>query len=213
MVAFTEMIPGVQLEIPNCPRPVMIDAIRQSCIEFCAQSRYWRYEIDPVTTVLVGEVLEPAYELPIPAQTRVISVRSLSIDDEPLAEYSMDALDADDPGWRTATGRPSGYAMRDPATIVLDRGPAEGSILTGTVCLKPSQDALTVGEIVYDDYREALVAGAISRLRLQRSKEWFDERDAEYKRAAFTKGIESAAAAARAAYATRRRLRARPSLM
>ena len=39
-VPYTQWQPFVQVYVPDCPKALIIEAIRQACIEFCQESRY-----------------------------------------------------------------------------------------------------------------------------------------------------------------------------
>ena len=49
-VPYTQWQPFVQVHVPDCPKALIIEAIRQACIEFCQYSRFWRKELDAFYT-------------------------------------------------------------------------------------------------------------------------------------------------------------------
>jgi len=208
-VAITDFIPAVQLEVSNCPRVVMIDAVRQVLIDFCTRSRFWRYECDALVTVYgVRE-----YELDIPVQTECVSIRTLSFDARPLTEKSIDWLDENEPNWRTMTGRPSYYGLRDPNTILLDRAPGADYEITATVALQPSETALTCGDILFERCRDAIANGAISRLKGMTDKPWSDENGEAKKRGLYEMKLSEFKSIAQKGYGTRGKIRARGSFL
>jgi len=201
-------IPAVQADVAGAPRAMMLDAIRQAAIEFCERTRAWRYELASFNTALDDDDARVAqYTLTVPTGSRVLSIRSLSYAGLPLTEKSMDWLDENEPGWRTKEGTPRNYVLRDNGIILLDRLPPEGVAITGTVALKPLQDGTEIGDNVYQDYREAIAAGAIYRLRMMPGKDWYEPNLAALKLPAFEAGV--ALANSRDNFTTRRRNRVR----
>jgi len=208
MTAMTEWTPLVQVEVQNVPYLLMVDAIRQSAIEFCERTRVWRYELTPFDTT-VDQAGDPVseYTLTVASESRVTAIESLTYDGRPLIEQGMDWLDENDPGWRTKTGSPYQYVLRDNGKILLDRLPPEGVEMAGTVALKPTQTGTAVGDVVFNDYREAITAGALERLRMMADKPWSNPNDAQYARATFDRIVTDATS--RNAYTTRRVIRSR----
>jgi len=213
MADLLDWVPSVQADVPNCPTPMMVDAIRQVVIDFCRRSRYWRHECSPLVTTVVDGAAIREYELDTPVQTRVVAIRSLRLEGKALAEMSMDALDNEEPGWRTATGTPSGYALTDTGTVLLDGDPVENSELAATVALMPSQDAQTCGDIIYADFRDAVTAGASARLKSMSDKPWTDPNLVMLRRSEYEAGVTAAMSRASDSYATRRVVRSRASFL
>ena len=213
--AITDFIPQVQLHVDNAPRVLMIDALRETLIDFCERTRYWRYECDDLLTASVGGSVIREYALDIPVQTEVVSIRSITFDgNKPVLEQSMDYLDRDDPGWRSLTGNPDYYVLRDPGTILLSREPSAADLtISAVVCLKPSYDALTVDDILLTQCRAAIAAGASARLKKMTGKPWSDLPGAQMLSNEYEAAVADKSAFARGAYTTRRKVRVRPQFM
>lgn len=189
MTAFTDWVPFVQGELPNCPRALMIDAIRQSVIDFCQRTQFWRYRMDSMTT----QANVAQYELDTPANCTMVSVRALSFDGRSLTERNIDDLDNDSPQWRARAGRPDHYVFLDPNTIILSAIPADsGLVMDATVTLKPTQDSAWCDDSLFAEYRDAIAAGAMARLMLTAGKPWSDPQLAQLKQQSFITSTESA---------------------
>lgn len=208
--AITDFIPPLQLRVDNAPRVLMIHALRETLIDFCERTQYWRYECDDLLTAAVSGTVIREYALDVPVQTDVVSIRSITFNsNKPVAEQSMDWLDRNDPGWRSLTGNPDYYVLRDPGTILLSREPsAAGLAISAVVCLKPSHDALTVGDILLTQCRAAIAAGAAANLKKMTGKPWSDLPGAQMNGTEYEAAVEFKGAFARDAYTTRRKVRA-----
>jgi hypothetical protein len=205
VTAFTEWIPSVRVEVPNCPAPLVVDAVRQSVIDFCRRSRCWRYECD--TLPAVADVRE--YALDVPVQSVVIAIRSLRVNGTPLAEESIDVLDQTEPGWRTATGLPIMYTLVDSGTIMFYGQPQEDASIDAVVALMPSQDAETCGDVIYDEWKQAITTGAVSRLRGMTGMEWSDLQASDYLRAKYEGAVIDTTSRLSGANTTTRTIRSR----
>jgi hypothetical protein len=199
MRALSDWIPQVQPYLPNCPRAVMIVAIRQSAIDFCQKSMFWRMEMEPLITV--AGIRE--YELDFPPETIVVSVRAMTYDGRPIKEKDIDELDACRSHWRTDQGTPDAFVYRDPATVLLSKEPQESVELAATLALKPTQTALTCGDILFDEYMNGIAAGAIAQLMLQPGKPWTQPQLAATFGASYTADVEQARVRATTGYGRR----------
>ena len=46
IVPYTQWLPYVQVNVPDCPKALIVEAIRQKVIEFCQRSLFLRQELD-----------------------------------------------------------------------------------------------------------------------------------------------------------------------
>lgn len=183
MSQFTSWIPFVQVDVPGCPRALMLDAIRQAVIEFCQDSMFWRLRMDPMTT----QANVNQYELDTPSYTTIVSVRSLVYDGRALEERNVDDMDNHDPSWRTKQGTPYAYAFLDPNTVILSTTPTDTGIeFNATIALKPTQDSVWCDDSIFEEYRDAITAGACARLMLSANKAWSNPQLAAVKQGIFT---------------------------
>jgi len=203
MIPYSDWLNDVHPDVPGCPRVVAIDAIRQTVIRFCQESMLWRYNMEP----LITQIGVREYELDYPLETRVVSVRAMSWNGKKLDEKSADALDAEDPTWRTRKGQPNAYVFDDPNTIRLSHEPQSEYELAATLILKPTQASQTCGDILFEEYRKEIAAGAISMLMLMPKKPWTDYELATQKEAVFLTATSKAKVRASSAFGRRVRRR------
>lgn len=208
MIPYENWINDIQPDVAGCPRIVIIDAVRQTVIRFCQETMLWRYDMEP----LITQIGVRDYELDFPLETRVVSVRAMSWKGRKLDEKSADVLDAEDPRWRTRQGQPDAYVFADPNTILLSHEPIAQEELSATLVLKPTQSSQRCGDIIWEEYRKEIAAGAISMLMLMPKKPWTDYELAAQKESVFLTATNKAKVRASSAFGRRVRRRVKPSL-
>lgn len=198
MALIDDFLPEVSPEVPGCPLPSITIAIRNSLIEFCKDSLYWAVDLDPINI----EAGVHTYDLDSPeTDSNIAGVLVASHDGVPLDQVSEDLLDLNWPQylnlyknvlrygisdpWRTVTStKPCLYLLPNPRQIRLV-GIPETSLANGLTIkagIKPDPTAEEVGDIIYEDYHEAIAHGALYRLLMQNGKKWTDKKSAaDYK--------------------------------
>ena len=210
-IQMTDWLPFVQAEVHGCPRPMCFDAIRQAVIRFCAETMIWRYECPTISTIVGVNT----YQLEIPSYSQCVSVRSLNFNNRkpPLEERTVEQLYKTDPTWTSETGAARYYAFRSPNVIVLDRVPDEIVQMVAVVALKPRQSQLEVDELLFEDYRDAITSGALSRLMLMPGKAWYDAANGARHEAVFQDARDKALSRANHGYGTRQAARVKPQYL
>ncbi len=168
-------VPRVLNEGPNCPYAVALEAVRDTCIDFCDDTNFWQYDIDPMTAV--SGVAE--YDLDdIPAKTDVASVLTMTFQGLPVYPKTKEWLADNVSNWKALTEtRPQYFMIPQPGKFRLVGFPAStiANAVDVAVALKPARDATTVYDRLYVDYLPDIVNGALSRLLAMKSKTWADE--------------------------------------
>ena len=113
-VSYTQWQPFVQVYVPDCPKALIIEAIRQACIEFCQYSRYWRKELDGFYTVAT----DSEYELITPTDSTIADILVIKVNKEPIEAKTQDDLESIYSEWREQNGKPKYFFMRDKTSIV-----------------------------------------------------------------------------------------------
>ena len=98
--------------------------------------------------------------------------------------------------WRNQTGRPE-YVLGGATSLRLVPEPDEAGTLTMIVALKPSASAAGIDERLFNEYREAIIHGALARLMLSPRKPYTNTQLAQYHQQQFL--IQTAMAGTRAA--------------
>lgn len=164
--------------------------VRLAIIELCEFSMAWRVVLDDMDIVAGTN----EYALTVPANTRVVSVAYAGDDNLRILPTTMMTLDSMPEPWRqTATNnrasQASWYYLPDRSTIRLVLTPFEAKTagLSVIVSLKPTQDAKSVEDFLYEDHLEDIRHGALSKILRIPKKEWTDAREAEVNRLLFEK--------------------------
>lgn len=152
--------------------PVTEKAIKRTVIEFCAGSWIWQVFMDPVSVrAAVNE-----YDLEPETGADVSAVVSAELDGTPLSAKAPTWLHREIPRWRTVTGTPKYFTQLNTETVLLAPLPQESSNrgLTLTIAQQPSQNADSFPAWIYNQFADALINGAVSRLMLMTGRPWAD---------------------------------------
>ena len=162
-VTYNNFLPEIHTAFPDLPEVIVLNAIRNSCIEFCEQTLCLLYEQDAISLV-AGE---NTYDFDLPPYTSLVSIVSAYYKDTALTAVNLNTIAALYPGdWRTVEGAPRYYLQltRDALTVVPKPATAESQVLKLIVALKPTRDSYDVDDSIYDSYTDAVAYGARARL-------------------------------------------------
>lgn len=178
-------------DLPGCPFVAVDSALRQSAIAFCEQSLAWKYEHPPVS-VASGTA---AYLFVPPAGSVVHAITYAEFADKEIESHAGQS-DIRISGWRNQTGTPE-YILGGATSLTLVPEPDVAGILALTVALKPLPDATGVDDAMFNEFREAIVHGALAWLMLSPKKPYTSAQLAQYHQQQFT--IKTANAGSRVA--------------
>jgi len=160
-------------DVPGAPMPLVEREVRFTAIDFCDYTLTWRVELNDAN--IVDGTAE--YTMTPPADSRIATVLYASANGIRLLPTTERRLDDTEDGWRLSTTKAAQaqwYYLPDRTTIRIALTPSE-NITSGlgiTVALKPTQDAKTLPDQLYEDNLEALRAGTLARLLSIPAKEW-----------------------------------------
>ena len=190
-VSFDLFLPEVLPHVPGCPVVIALNAIRNACREFCRMSTIWREWLGSLTSV----VDQPTYTLLVDAGTEVVIPTKVRYDSNDIEVTARELLDHFFPNWEDSeSGTPTHYLVETPGSIRLYAPPSTviSSAIEVEAALKPSVVATTVGDVVYNDWLEAIAAGALSRLMRVPKADWSDIKLSVYYETIFQDGIARA---------------------
>jgi hypothetical protein len=176
--------------LPGCPVTAMDNALRQGAIAFCEQSLAWRFD-HPAIAVEAGV---SAYPFAPPDGSTVHDILHAALDGREIAcgddsRNMAERSRADNPpGIPSCIFGGSGF-------LTLVPQPSASGILTLSIALKPSPTSEGVGDREFDEYREVIVHGALSRLMSSPKKPYTQLQLASYHQEQFR--IKTGAAAMR----------------
>lgn len=190
-VAFTAFLPEVLPVVQGAATPVVLNAIRNACIEFCAQSGLWQVDLSPVDLA----TYTPLTFVP-PTDTKVVQVMTAAVDGVPITPKTVDELSRK-LAWDTLTAeRVEHYYQRTSDTCELYPIPSSGGALTMRVAVAPKRTALVFDESIYEDWLEELASGALARLLTMPGAAWTNDVLGMFHRDKFQKAISAAEATA-----------------
>lgn len=188
----TEVLPYVR----DAPEFVAVNAIRNTCIEFCEKSTWWRQSLDPITLVAgQGE-----YDLDVEVGAGIAVIIAAQVGRRPLTpqaeEYLVQTVGAD---WRTREG-PVQFVTHDGdfCTVRVVSVPTSAEIepLTLHVALRPLKSSVRVPKELYERWSEIIGFGARARLHDTPGQPYANEQAAREYRKWFQSGIGEAKAQA-----------------
>ena len=177
-------------DLPGCPIAALDIALRQSAIEFCEQSLAWKAAHDPIA--VVSGTAE--YDFVPPAEALVHAITYAQFDDDEIQVTGETGILIQN--WRTGSGTPK-YILGGATALTLVPEPDVDGTLTMTVALKPSPDATGIDDSIFNEFRDVIVHGALSKLMLSPKKPYSDPQLATYHAQQFT--IKTGAAGMRSA--------------
>jgi hypothetical protein len=176
--------------LPGCPAAAMDNALRQAAIAFCEQSLAWRFD-HPVIAVQPGV---SAYPFTPPDGSVVHAILHAVLNGRGIA--------CGPGGWDMAERSRAGSLSGIPSCIFGGSGfltlvpqPSASGVLTLSVALKPPPTGTGLSDREFDEYREAIVHGALSRLMSSPKKPYTQLQLASYHQEQF--GIKTGTAAMR----------------
>jgi len=156
-------------DLPGCPMGVLNYALRQSAIAFCEQSQAWKFTLDDIA-VEANTGVYALINTPVGSIVHVITYAKFND-----TEISPNTSESNIPiwNWRDQTGIPE-YVLGGPTAVTLVPTPNLNGTLKLIAVLKPTPVAEGIDDDIFNEYREAIVHGAKSRLMLSPKKPYTD---------------------------------------
>ena len=154
--------------VPGCPDPLARQALVDSAIEFCEETTISKYTSEPqAVTAGVG-----IYELDLPAQQSVVATHKAWFGTQRLTPVPAEQIDSI-LAYVSSAG--SDIALRADPTLFYESSPgvigvypvpsaSAAATLSARISTKPIRTATALEDILYTDWADAVVAGAIYRL-------------------------------------------------
>lgn len=169
MKAWTLYLPSVLPDVNTCPQPIAVQAVRDTAIDFCTDSRIWQ-ETQPAYYLTAGGV---SYDLDADVDTRVQRIIEASIAGSEIAVLSVETCDRLYPGWRFGlAGTPEAVTQMQPDQFSVLPQPTSTTAIVLSVVLVPTRDATEGPDFLFDEFYDVLCAGAKARLMLMKDKPW-----------------------------------------
>ena len=170
MAAYSSLIKEVLPYVPMCPDSLVEQHLRAATIEFCERSKAYILDMDPFNTI--SGVYE--YDFDIPVGTEVHQVLLMTHDGNDMDPISPRSLELNYPDWRDKTGQPHVYLQKTPTTFWIVPVPSGSKQVIASVALKPTRTSNNIDTTISNQYRDAIIYGALYRLLRIPNKEWTD---------------------------------------
>lgn len=168
-----DFLPDINILVDGAPRIYVLQALRQTCIEFCEQTLLFREKL--AVQRLSADVDE--YELePSMCDSEVCRILNVWVNGTLIGATTPDL------GVRgsaaLASSQPVAYYCTEPHLIRMVPVPSVGADLEVEVAFAPAHDAEEVPSPLFTKYREDIVRGAAARLMLMPNRPWSDMKTA-----------------------------------
>lgn len=168
-IAWTEFYPLVLSQVPLCPKPMVLKAIRDSAIQFCERTNVWK----DTQEYPVGTDADYMFENDSVAVVWRVDEAKI-VDGADLDIVSPEVADERYSGWRdgSVTGNPAVLTQTSEEYFTLVPAPTTDVVLHLGVSLKPAKASTYTERFLLNNHEEAIVAGALARLMGMPNKPW-----------------------------------------
>ena len=203
IVPYSQWLPYVQVNVPDCPKALIVEAIRQKVIEFCQRSLFLRQELDGFYTVADDN----EYDLSPPVDNNIAQLLMLKVNKRELEPKTQDDLEEIYQEWRDQSGEPKYFFLKNTYTAILVPKPMGVYPVRILVALKPTQAAQGVDESIFEEYKDAIKHGALAYLMLMAEKTWSNPNMSAFYQSEFDTSVIEAKLRAEKGYAHRKTFR------
>lgn len=191
MISLDEFLPDFQAHVDGLSRSLALTMLRASCHTFCVESQADTTAFSAIP-VVIGQ---GKYTIPAPEGKRVVVVREVFHDGREVHARSRYWLNDNAAGWQDSEGPAALFYCGDSAgTIIVSPKPSKAGSLTGVASYCPAPKVTAVADLLFNDYRYAIVDGALSNLLRMSNRDWSDRKQAAEREASFYSAIAEAKA-------------------
>ena len=197
---YTDLASKVLLEVPGCPVFSIVQALKDSSIEFCVKTDIWIQPIEPV--VVPANVNE--IDLDTAAGQEINHVLAVFKNSGTINDPSYTRIFPSSPTdiiSFSGKGPIRTYTMLDSDTITFAPTPIAAEKLAVQYSLEPSQSSTSIPDYIANENSEVIVKGALYRLQIQPGQVWSDPSRASANKVLFDKGLGIAIRKAKHGYA------------
>lgn len=167
--ALTEFFPYVQPHVPGCSEPLLEQAIRSACIDFCTRSLV-------IQTIVPADYTDDVqdYTVAVPANMTLVRVLGVFLKDAWLSPNTIEnvrsgvALRGDAGDAVALNTTPVTYFQKLPTSTTVSLYPVPHETVTDGLAVRaafaPSRNAGVVDTALFEDWVEDIAAGAAARL-------------------------------------------------
>lgn len=204
MATYDQVLPEVNPHVGGAPEPLVINAIRNSVIEFCERS--WAYFGETTPRALIANQQDYTISADVPAGTAIAQIMYGYFNGKPIDPIAKDDAIKQDSNWRNRKGpQPTKYIATDSGlkvTLIPVPSAAVAAVIVGanlvsngitfTVALKPTRASTAFPDHLFEKYLEEIGHGATARVLAIPHKAWSNANLALFHRSAFVDGCAAA---------------------
>jgi len=195
LISIDDFLDDVMPELPGCTEFLAINRLRFAAIEFCRRSLISQETVEELDL----DQDEPELVISAPNNSvRVYRIMWIKSPHRTLTPASKQPLTDRSRDWTTfgTADWPMGYVRLSSDTVHLIPTPSEdkSGVITAHVACIPTREATKLDVILIDEYREAIAAGALSRLLNMGKEPWYDPSSAQQYAIDFASEISNARA-------------------
>jgi hypothetical protein len=206
-VAYTQFLPDVAPLVLQCPNPTILNAIRNTAIEFCTKTNVWQETQD-------AEVVSAA-SLPLdltgPTGAMIVLVLACKVNGLLVDAATIDYLDSLYPNWEVATGTPKHYFQPNTAQLGLFPLPTGAVSVKLRAAYAPTRASTGIDSAIYENNLTTIAAGALASLLMIPEVPWSNPKLALYFSAIYSSDTTEALASTQKSFTrARNRVRSNP---
>lgn len=162
---YDTILPEVAPYAPNCPEPVMVNAIRNAVIDFCSVTGWLTQDLSPI--VLAANT--NPYEIEADDDYEIVRVMDpLWLDGAPIrAKTELDLRRLLSSSWMEMTALKPAYFTQlaiNEIRVVPTPTASVAEPLTGRIVVKPKRASTGVDERLLEHHAECIAHGALERI-------------------------------------------------
>jgi hypothetical protein len=176
ILAYTTYVPDVLIYAPGAPQLTIVDALRKSARQFFYESLAFRAWLDPFDLTINVSTYDLDADLPV--ETDLAQIMLVNCDNLTIDEATHDEFLRLDPKWPTLTGtNPSYYtALNHKGHFSIT--PVPTATITNAfnvqVAVYPSLASTGIEQGYFEEFKDGIIDGALSRLLAMPDRPWTD---------------------------------------
>jgi hypothetical protein len=198
------LYPLIRLNAPGVPNVVLDVVAEVAARDFLTRTEVWTSElVNPMPYSEGATLYDPTPQ--IPSGTTLVSIQKVRWrpTGEEILFLTGDQLNESFPGWETETDEAPEYYTLNAPTVARLYPIADATVpaaveMSVSLTIAPGQT--TFPDWIFNQYQDALVAGALARLYKMPRREWTDLRLAGVAKQEFDTAVDEARSAAQSSF-------------
>lgn len=170
MKLWADFHPYVLPDVPGCPEPMLDQALRETARDFCTRTKAWAEWMDPFT----ASSARALYEFEPDAGTEVVAALAATVGKDEYTVLGSKDLPAAWQDGEQGKVKDKTLIHVNSKEFILYPAPSAGQRITLQLALRPTMAGTGVGDVIFEEFTEAIAAGAKSKLMAKPRKEWTD---------------------------------------